>query len=911
LGDAGIGKSTLIGAWRQLAREQSGAAESALAMDSPSEIDEAIRPRHVVFDVIPEHFERFGIPAALGRTLEEPSSANDGPPSPRPGGGKSESESESEAGSQNNNKNNTKIRVVACDPGKLPPAFGEPGMHTDTGGRNNGKFLGFGLGPSQSDFDALGRSLRAHFEHSNLIVICYVGGLTGPTKREQTSRWSDLADRFAAFKPTVCVGTKGDLSATWDRTVAESAIVADFASYDSTRAETCSAFHGVNVDSVLASCVLAVLRQRTHRKRVSGSTNSGKAAKSAPLPWANVTHFMPAASYSMDINNAEATRSSSAAKNAKKLAGSDTLSLRDVRQSSVGDLVAWVVARSKLTNTDTAVGGGSVSVPPTEAVRDLIQRSKCHFLNDPVPSKDGNNAPRRRASDADSDSDSDSDANNAEDANNNLDSAVAQPHLVFLGDSADVVAAAELLLATFQRDADDEEAPSSKSLGSHWTTSQWLADRRVRSVTSPSVLEDFFNNLGLLRRFGYREAVELAAAGKDPHPWMVSPPGRWDLLTELDVSQCGLVCVPPALQQLTGLEVVDLSSNKIAVIPEFLWERLALRSLNICANEIQRVPAPASGRFGLWCDSLERLDLSWNRLSKPGSVCGELSSLSRLRVLDLGNNSAAIGNSGQSLNPPTIPTLESLSIEQFSSQGNFPMQVCESTRLKCFCAASSQLRRLPLEFCRLTDLLLLDFSSNSIAELPVELFLTARRLRSLKLSWNQLTEIPGEIENLEDLQVLQVAHNQLSRLPETLSQCSHLRVLHCSYNEALEQLPLTIGSLQELAVLKCVSSREHNPSFLPNSFVRLESLTKVLLSHNPGITQKLMCWQWLPVAAVHSQTPSNFRDVCFTLLLLHGSDRLGSTLTALPRDLVLLVVRWVARAWDNWPKTGDSDRIPA
>merc|ERR1719150_440483 len=70
----------------------------------------------------------------------------------------------------------------------------------------------------------------------------------------------------------------------------------------------------------------------------------------------------------------------------------------------------------------------------------------------------------------------------------------------------------------------------------------------------------------------------------------------------------------------------------------------------------------------------------------------------------------------------------------------------------------------------------------------------------LNLGTNQLTTLPGDISNLQNLEVLILSNNALRRLPPGIGQLDKLRVLDLEENK-LESIPNEIGRLRELQKL--------------------------------------------------------------------------------------------------------------
>lgn len=90
----------------------------------------------------------------------------------------------------------------------------------------------------------------------------------------------------------------------------------------------------------------------------------------------------------------------------------------------------------------------------------------------------------------------------------------------------------------------------------------------------------------------------------------------------------------------------------------------------------------------------------------------------------------------------------------------------------------------------------LDLSENRLSVFPDDLS-QCHTLEVLKLSANQLTDIPASIERLTKLRELHIANNCLQSLPAELGHCTGLEHVDCSSNH-LTSVPDTLGGLKKL-----------------------------------------------------------------------------------------------------------------
>ena len=96
---------------------------------------------------------------------------------------------------------------------------------------------------------------------------------------------------------------------------------------------------------------------------------------------------------------------------------------------------------------------------------------------------------------------------------------------------------------------------------------------------------------------------------------------------------------------------------------------------------------------------------------------------------------------------------------------------------------------------------------------------------------NNISDLPKEIGNLENLSVLNLSFNCLTRLPDEICQLN-LVELHSSGNQ-LQQLPENIGKLDRLCQLDL---SDNKLQILPTSISELKCLQKLNLSKNQFIS---------------------------------------------------------------------------
>ncbi|XP_029900122.1 leucine-rich repeat-containing protein 57 [Myripristis murdjan] len=183
----------------------------------------------------------------------------------------------------------------------------------------------------------------------------------------------------------------------------------------------------------------------------------------------------------------------------------------------------------------------------------------------------------------------------------------------------------------------------------------------------------------------------------------------------------GLVEFPEELQRLTAnLRTVDLSSNKIEVLPAAIGNFLQLKSLTLNSNKLTSIPS-------------------------------EMGKLKKLETLSLN------GNQLQQL----------------------PASLNQLKALRTLCLAGNQLRDFPSGLGTLRQLDLLDLSRNRIQNVPAEV--SELQAIEINLNQNQISAVAASVSRCPRLKVLRLEENclELSSIPLSIlgeSQVSLLSV---------------------------------------------------------------------------------------------------------------------------------------
>ncbi|XAR67979.1 hypothetical protein NMG60_11002945 [Bertholletia excelsa] len=205
--------------------------------------------------------------------------------------------------------------------------------------------------------------------------------------------------------------------------------------------------------------------------------------------------------------------------------------------------------------------------------------------------------------------------------------------------------------------------------------------------------------------------------------------GRLRGLVVLNLSNNQLEAIPDSIGGLENLEELNLASNLLDYLPDSIGLLLKLKILDVSSNKLEALPDSICQ-----CRSLVELDASFNKLTYlPTNIGHELGNLRRLSI-------------------------------QLNKIRSLPTSIGEMLSLRILDVHFNELRGLPLSIGRLTNLEVLNLSSN----------------------FSDLTELPDTTGDLTNLKELYLSNNQLHALPDTFGRLDNLTKL------SLEENPLVI-----------------------------------------------------------------------------------------------------------------------
>lgn len=256
---------------------------------------------------------------------------------------------------------------------------------------------------------------------------------------------------------------------------------------------------------------------------------------------------------------------------------------------------------------------------------------------------------------------------------------------------------------------------------------------------------------------------------------------------------------------------INLNSNNLkGKIPSFsVFQNLRVLYLN--SNNL-------SGEISGFPADLQELDLSENRLSgDPGTA---LSSLSHLKVLNLGHNNFTTSDFAFLQNSPDLQMLnlagfglkkipeQATGLSQLNDLNLANNSITDFTALQSLKnltelnLAGNSMTALPTSISVLKDLKILNLGNNSLTKFsPLS---SLKNLEWLSLENNNLKEIPSELSAATGLFSLNLNSNEIVNFA-TLSQLKNLQQLYLNKNK-LTQIPTETAELKQLQLLSLIGN---------------------------------------------------------------------------------------------------------
>ncbi len=243
--------------------------------------------------------------------------------------------------------------------------------------------------------------------------------------------------------------------------------------------------------------------------------------------------------------------------------------------------------------------------------------------------------------------------------------------------------------------------------------------------------------------------------------------------------------IPEAIQQLTSLEILDLSGNALSNLPHYLEKLTSLKTLILCQNQFRKVSRVIS-KLG---KELTELDFSKNDIA---AIPDAFSVLKNVEKLNLSYN-------GFRQFPQAILKLSSLKELNISHNQikELPNELSELSTLQHLDASYNQIKYLPTSFAQLSNLKKANLSHNQLVRLEGNIHHLRFGIEELNVSNNQLKAFPVGLRHLLKLQSLDASYNQLTEISSDLFVLHQLQKLDLNHNK-IKELPIEITQLKAL-----------------------------------------------------------------------------------------------------------------
>ena len=326
-------------------------------------------------------------------------------------------------------------------------------------------------------------------------------------------------------------------------------------------------------------------------------------------------------------------------------------------------------------------------------------------------------------------------------------------------------------------------------------------------------------------------------------------------LKELNLS-CNSISDIKTICKIKSLETLFLYKNQISDISNCICNLENLIDLNLSKNFISELPKEI-----LKCRKLKKLGLSSNSISNFKTLC-QIKTLEALylynnQILEVPKNICNLENLKDlylsenyiSCLPEEISRCKKLINLCLSSNliTNIDI-ICNIKSLEVLFICNNRIKEIPDNISNLENLHYLNMSKNNISNISnklkkckklkklclsfnlitkIEFICKIKFLENIFLSNNQISEIPNNIYNLENLAYLNLSGNKIVILPKEFVKCTKLKKL-CLSNNSIKNLE-TICKIKGLEKLSLVSNQI---SVIPDNIYSMENLESLDLSKN-------------------------------------------------------------------------------
>ena len=221
-----------------------------------------------------------------------------------------------------------------------------------------------------------------------------------------------------------------------------------------------------------------------------------------------------------------------------------------------------------------------------------------------------------------------------------------------------------------------------------------------------------------------------------------------------------------ALKHKEIVRRIDLSNQNLNEFPKEILILKNLEVLDLSNNQIKEIPSTISK-----LKKLKVLTIEKNNLKTLPESISELKNLERLLIKF---------NQNDFYFPISMPNLQKLKELQCSNLSSFPSFIFNISTLEKIKIWSSNLTEVPTDINKLQNLKEICLQNNYLKTLPDELFMLPY-LEYLNLGGNQFSMLSNDINKLEKLDYLGIYDNPIQSIPLNSSMFLHLRFLSIWY----------------------------------------------------------------------------------------------------------------------------------
>ncbi|XP_060073682.1 leucine-rich repeat-containing protein 40-like [Ylistrum balloti] len=240
-------------------------------------------------------------------------------------------------------------------------------------------------------------------------------------------------------------------------------------------------------------------------------------------------------------------------------------------------------------------------------------------------------------------------------------------------------------------------------------------------------------------------------------------------VTVLDLRDNQLAVLPEAITLLEGLERLDLSNNNLPGLPFTLGLIVSLKSIVLDGN-----PMKSIRRDIIMRGTMELKKYLQSRIDEPKPP-----PISSQGLESTEGQSGIIGGSGDGVSAHDMHTSKLL---EYSGK---------------------QATEVPLDVWAVAEksgVMTVDISKNKFSELPDNLMLLQDTLKVLNLGFNRFTSLHQDISLFMNLVSLDLRNNSLSELPSDMESLENMRDVFLSYNR-FTIIPPVLFELKKLEIL--------------------------------------------------------------------------------------------------------------